>query len=122
MNNSHELVDGVKGILVKDFNPKYKTIELLESKEMFPFGIFVSKPIGLFKFKKVKKAYGDRKIISVMDFNDTHTTSIAIEDAVFEKTKEYSKRKDVPEVVVNQHGNNCTCIDNAGTINIRMGK
>lgn len=118
MNNSHELVDGVKGMLVKDFNPKYKTIELIEGKDIFSF----AKLLGLFKFKKVKKEYGERKILSVMDFNDTHTTSIAIEDAAFEKTKEYSKRKDVPEVVVNQHGNNCTCIDNAGTINIRMGK
>lgn len=74
MNNSHVLTE-VKDILVKDFNPKYKTIELIESREIFPFG----KPIGLFKFKKVKKDYGDRKIVSVMDFNDTHTTSIAIE-------------------------------------------
>lgn len=74
MNNSHVLTE-VKDILVKDFNPKYKTIELIESREIFPFG----KPIGLFKFEKVKKNYGDRKIVSVMDFNDTHTTSIAIE-------------------------------------------
>lgn len=74
MNNSHVLRE-VKDILVKDFNPKYKTIELIESREIFPFG----KPIGLFKFEKVKKDYGDRKIVSVMDFNDTHTTSIAIE-------------------------------------------
>ena len=74
MNNSHVLTE-VKDILVKDFNPKYKTIELIESREIFPFG----KPIGLFKFEKVKKDYGDRKIISVMDFNDTHTTSISIE-------------------------------------------
>lgn len=74
MNNSHVLTE-VKDILVKDFNPKYKTIELIESIEIFPFG----KPIGLFKFEKVKKDYGDRKIVSVMDFNDTHTTSIAIE-------------------------------------------
>lgn len=75
MNNTHDLLAGVKGILVKDFIPKYKTIELIESREVFPFG----KPIGLFKFEKVKKDYGDRKILSVMDFNDTHTTSIAIE-------------------------------------------
>lgn len=75
MNNTHVLLDGVKGILVKDFNPKYNTIELLESEETLSF----AKPIGLFKFKKVKKDYGDRKICSVMDFNDTHTTSIAIE-------------------------------------------
>lgn len=74
MNNSHVLTE-VKDILVKDFNPKYKTIELIESIEIFPFG----KPIGLFKFEKVKKDYGDRKILSVMDFNDTHTTSICIE-------------------------------------------
>ena len=79
MNNSHELLDGVKGILVKDFKPKYKTIELLECKEMYPFGIFSTKPVGLFPFKKVRKDYGNRKILSVMDFNDTHTTSIAIE-------------------------------------------
>lgn len=74
MNNSHVLTE-VNDILVKDFNPKYKTIELIESREIFPFG----KPIGLFKFEKVKKDYGDRKIVSVMDFNDTHTTSIVIE-------------------------------------------
>lgn len=74
MNNSHVLKE-VTDILVKNFNPKYKTIELIESREIFPFG----KPIGLFKFEKVKKDYGDRKIVSVMDFNDTHTTSIAIE-------------------------------------------
>lgn len=74
MNNSHVLKE-VTDILVKNFNPKYKTIELIESIEIFPFG----RPIGLFKFEKVKKDYGDRKIVSVMDFNDTHTTSIAIE-------------------------------------------
>lgn len=50
MNNSHVLTE-VKDILVKDFNSKYKTIELIESREIFPFG----KPIGLFKFEKVKK-------------------------------------------------------------------
>lgn len=75
MDNSHKLLNGAEGTLVKDFNPKYKTIELIESREIFPFG----KPIGLFKFKKVKKDYGDRKIVSVMDFNDTHTNSIVIE-------------------------------------------
>ena len=75
MNNTHDLLAGVKGILVKDFTPKYSTIELIESKDTYPF----AKPVGLLPFKKVKKDYGNRKIISVMDFNDTHTTSIAIE-------------------------------------------
>ena len=55
MNNSHDLLTDAKGILVKDFKPKYKTIEVLECKEMCPFGIFSLKPIGLFKFKKSKK-------------------------------------------------------------------
>ncbi len=75
MDNSHKYLNGVKGTLVEDFNPKYQTIELIESRKIFPFGM----PIGLFKFEKVKKYYGDRKIFSVMDFNDTHTTSICIE-------------------------------------------
>ena len=75
MNNSHDLLADVKGVLVKDFTPKYSTIELIEIKDTYPF----AKPVGLLPFKKVKKDYGNRKIISVMDFNDTHTTSIAIE-------------------------------------------
>ena len=84
MNNTHDLLAGVKGILVKDFTPKYRTIELIESKDTYPFakpvGLLPFKPVGLLPFKKVKKDYGNRKIISVMDFNDTHTTSIAIEE------------------------------------------
>lgn len=75
MNNTHDLLADVKGILVKDFTPKYSMIELIESKDTYPF----AKPVGLLPFKKVKKDYGNRKILSVMDFNDTHTTSIAIE-------------------------------------------
>ena len=75
MNNTHDLLADVKGILVKDFTPKYSTIELIESKDTYPF----AKPVGLLPFKNVKKDYGNRKILSVMDFNDTHTTSIAIE-------------------------------------------
>ena len=75
MNNTHDLLAGVKGVLVKDFTPKYSTIELIESKDTYPF----ANPVGLLPFKKVKKDYGNRKILSVMDFNDTHTTSIAIE-------------------------------------------
>ena len=84
MNNTHDLLADVKGILVKDFTPKYSTIELIESKDTYPFaksvGLLPFKPVGLLPFKKVKKDYGNRKILSVMDFNDTHTTSIAIEE------------------------------------------
>lgn len=76
MNNTHDLLADVKGVLAKDFTPKYSTIELCEYKETFPF----ANPVGLFPFKKVKKDYGNRKILSAMDFNDTHTTSIIIEE------------------------------------------
>lgn len=76
MNNSHDLLADVKGILVKDINPKYSTIELVEIKEAYPF----AHAVGLLPFKKVKKDYGNRKVLSVMDFNDTHTTSIIIEE------------------------------------------
>lgn len=83
MNNTHDLLADVKGILVKDFTPKYSMIELIESKDTYPFakpaGLLPFKLVGLLPFKKVKKDYGNRKILSVMDFNDTHTTSIAIE-------------------------------------------
>ena len=75
MNNSHDLLTDVKGILIKDFTPKYGIIELQEIKETLPF----VHTVGLLPFKKVKKYYGDRKILSVMDFNDTQTTSIIIE-------------------------------------------
>lgn len=75
MNNTHDLLTDVKGILVKDFTPKYNTIELCELKETYPF----SHIVGLLPFKKAKKYFGNRKILSVMDFNDTHTTSIIIE-------------------------------------------
>ena len=86
MTNTHDLLAGVKGVLVKDFTPKYSTIELIESKDTYPF----AKPVGLLPFKNVKKDYGDRKILSAMDFNDTHTTSIIIEqkDNVKEGEKE----------------------------------
>lgn len=41
----------------------------------------------------------------------------------FETLKELVDTYDkATKVVVNQHGNNCTCIDNVGTINMRMGK
>lgn len=76
MNNLHDLLANVKGVLVKDFTPKYNTIELCELKETYPF----SHIVGLLPFKKAKKYFGNRKILSVMDFNDTHITLIIIEE------------------------------------------
>lgn len=94
MNNTHYLLADVKGVLVKDFTPKYSMIELIESKDTYTFaktvGLLPFKPVGLLPFKNVKKYYGNRKIISVMDFNDTHTTSIAIE---MRKDKEWEQEE-----------------------------
>ena len=58
--------------LVKEFNPKYKIIEIVERQT--PFGIH----IGKLKHEKVLEKYGDYTLLSVMDFNDTKTTSFII--------------------------------------------
>lgn len=69
---THELkLDGV-GKLLKDYKPKYSMIELI--KENGYFGM----PIGLLSEEKAKKKYGNWIITSVMDFNDTKTTSIIL--------------------------------------------
>ena len=80
---THDLLRIPPNTLVKDYKPKYNIIELLEERKVFPF----SKVIGMMKFETVKKFYGNRTIVSVMDFNDTKTTSIAL------KKEQHGKQK-----------------------------
>lgn len=54
MNNSHDLLTDVKGILVKDFIPKYSKIELIESNESY------KKYVNKFKAKWFKRTGKDR--------------------------------------------------------------
>lgn len=74
MQGTHELLDVEELTLVKDLKPKYNDIKLIRSIDKFPFGM----PIGRFYFKEVKKKYGNKEVVSMMNFNDTRTTSIII--------------------------------------------
>ena len=74
IKGTHELIEVEELTLVKDLNPKYKIIELISPIDVFPY----ARVIGKFYFKDVKKKYGDKEVVSIMNFNDTRTTSIAI--------------------------------------------
>lgn len=54
---------------------KYKMYEVIErDKSGYRFRI-----IGLMREKDFNEKYGDRKILSIKNYNDTKTTSIIIE-------------------------------------------
>lgn len=74
LKGTHDLIEVEELTLVKDLNPKYKVIELISQIDVFPY----ARVIGKFYFKDVKKKYGDKEVVSIMNFNDTRTTSIAI--------------------------------------------
>lgn len=74
IKGTHELIEVEELTLVKDLNPKYKVIELISPIDVFPY----ARVIWKFYFKDVKKKYGDKEVVSIMNFNDTRTTSIAI--------------------------------------------
>ena len=74
MTGTHDLIEVEELTLVKDLKPKYRVIELISPKNEFPY----ARIIGKFYFKDVLKKYGDKEVVSIMDFNDTRTTSIAI--------------------------------------------
>ncbi len=72
MKNNHVQQIIAEGVKVKDYTPTFKMIEVIE--DCFPFG----RPIGIMSLCKVKEKYGERKLLSVMDFHDTKTTSYII--------------------------------------------
>lgn len=74
MNNEmHEMkTDGV-GKFVKEYNPKYPVLEIIIGD--LEYGM----PIGIFSQKKAVKKFGNYKILSIMDFNDTKSTSLILE-------------------------------------------
>lgn len=58
---------------VKDFKPKYNTIELIISKKHAVL-------LSMENFKDVVILYPEHEIESVKDFDDTETTSIILKD------------------------------------------
>ena len=73
--NRFSFEDGYKE--VKDIKPTFKDIELVfydPEKKSFLFG---DSPDTM-KFNKVLEQYGDKQVLGVVDYYDTHTTSITI--------------------------------------------
>ena len=67
-------VDIAPGTLVKDYEPTYKWIEVVEESYIPPY----IKKIGLLKLETFKARYGDRVIESVRDYHSSKSTSIII--------------------------------------------
>lgn len=63
-------------MLLKDYKPKYKTIELIESQDEFSS----IKSMHVIRIDKAIKRYGNREVMSVKDYGDTKTTSIIISE------------------------------------------
>lgn len=62
-------------LLVKDFKPKYMTIEYIFSNEDGTKMVIG----GICFWIDFKRKYGNERILSVMDYDDTLSTSIIIE-------------------------------------------
>lgn len=69
--------DGYKK--VKDYKPKYERIELniFSDKKCLYLKIPYKKIID---FKKVVEEYGEHELLSVVDYDTTHTTSLIIKE------------------------------------------
>ena len=65
-------------LLIKDYKPKYKNIELIAGTESGNLDEMRFFP-GSMKWEYVKSHFGDRRILSVHDYGDTKSTSIIIE-------------------------------------------
>lgn len=64
-------------LLVKDYKPTYQTIEYIFSNEegtKMTIG-------GLSFWNEFKRKYGNERILSTRDFDDTQSTSLIIEKA-----------------------------------------
>lgn len=69
--------DGI-GKLVKDYSPKYPLLEIIISDSECSYIYKMEKC----NKKKALKKYGDYKILSIMDFNDTKSTSLILKRKV----------------------------------------
>ena len=73
-------------MLVKEFKPKYEVIEVIiyphdyESHSELHNLIYAFNRLCKMHLQDFKKEYGDYNIISVMNFEDTSSTSICIQN------------------------------------------
>lgn len=66
-------------LFVKNYKPKYNKIECIES---YKDGTGIRFYHGIIKWESFKKHFGDRRILSVHDYDDTKSTSICLERVV----------------------------------------
>lgn len=62
---------------LKDFKPKYQQIEVLfdnNSNSMYDWQFMK----GIVRYHDLIKKYGDRTVMSVHNYEDTHTTSVIL--------------------------------------------
>ncbi len=73
---THDLLRIPPNTLVKDYKPKFKKIELMVQIPIPPY----AKCVFLKNVKEVNKKYGDKTLLSVMNFYDTKTTGYIIKE------------------------------------------
>ena len=74
-DNVHELIK-IKPMKVKDYKPLYKTIELVREIPIPPY----RKIVFMKNVKFINKHYGDKTLLSVMNFHDPKTTGYIIKE------------------------------------------
>lgn len=62
-------------LLFKDFKPKYKWLEVMYDCDDEDMGKIYPKIV---RYDKIVKQFGDRKVISYIDYEDTKTTSVRL--------------------------------------------
>lgn len=72
----HELIEIIP-MKVKDYKPLYKTIEIINYLPIFPFGRHT---MLLMDVDEVNKRFGDKTLVSVINFHDTETTGYIIKE------------------------------------------
>lgn len=72
----HELIEIIP-MKVKDYKPLYKTIEIINYLPISPFGRHT---LLLMDVDEVKKRFGDKTLVSVINFHDTETTAYIIKE------------------------------------------
>lgn len=71
----HELIEIIP-MKVKNYKPLYKTIEIDNYLPIFPFG----RHTKLMDVDEVNKRFGDKTLVSVINFHDTKTTAYIIKE------------------------------------------
>lgn len=74
-NQGKNLYQQPSNLLFKDFKPKYKWLEVMYDCDDEDMGKIFPKIV---KYDKIVKQFGDRKVVSFIDYKDTKTTSVRL--------------------------------------------